>query len=108
MILDHIAAILFVGRRPAGEGLMEEEAEACIKHLSPNIEWREVTTECEFQAFTLAEAREEIQAYEARSHKSLQDRGWPKITKTLPILSEKMPMGLDCSPNDFHWRMKND
>ena len=87
---------------------MEEEAEACIEHFSPYIELREVAIEREFQALTLAEAHEEIWAYEARSHKSLQGRGWPKITKTPPILSEKMPMGLDCSPNDFHRRMKND
>ena len=50
---------------------MEEEAEACIKHFNPYIKWREVAIECEFQALTLAEAREEIWAYEAQSHKSL-------------------------------------
>ena len=77
---------------------MEEEAEACTEGFSPYIEWREVAIECEFQALTLAEACEEIRAYEAQSHKSLQGRGWPKITKTPPILLEKMPMGLDCSP----------
>ena len=80
---------------------MEEEAEACIEHFSPYIEWREIAIEHEFQALTLAEAREEMQAYEALSHKSLQGRGWPKITKTPPI-------GLDCSSDDFHRRMRND
>ena len=65
VILDHIATILYVRRRSVGEGLKEEEAEACIKHLSPYIKWREVATEHEFQALTLAEAREEIWAYEA-------------------------------------------
>ena len=50
---------------------MEEEAEAGIKHFSPYIKWREVAIECEFQALTLAEAHEEMQAYEAQSHKSL-------------------------------------
>ena len=70
MILDHIATIRYIRRQSAGEGLTEE-AEACIEHFSPDIEWREVAIECEFQALTLAEAREEIQAYEARSHKSL-------------------------------------
>ena len=71
VILDHIATILYVGRRSAGEGLTEEEAEACIKHFSPYIEWREVAIEHEFQALILVEAREEIWAYEAQSHKSL-------------------------------------
>ena len=108
VILDHIATILYVRRQSAGEGLMEEEAEACIEHFSPYIKWREVVIECEFQALTLAEAHEEIWAYETQSHKSLWGREQPKITKTPPILSEKMCMGLDCSPNDFHRRMKND
>ena len=94
VILDHIATILYVGRWSAGEGLTEEEAEACIKHFSPYIEWREVAIECEFQALTLVEAYEEIWAYEAQKHKSPQGRGWPKITKTLPILSKKIPMGV--------------
>ena len=44
---------------------MEEEAEACIKHFRPYIKWREVAIEHEFQALTLAEAHEEIQAQEA-------------------------------------------
>ena len=44
---------------------MEEEAGACIEHFSPYIEWREVAIECEFQTLTLAEAHEEIWAYEA-------------------------------------------
>ena len=38
VILNHIATILYVGRQSAGEGLMEEEAEACIEHFSPDIE----------------------------------------------------------------------
>ena len=101
MILDHIAAILYVRRQSAGEGLMEEEAEACIKHFSPYIEWREVAIECEFQPLTLVEAHEEIWAHEAQSHKSLHGKGWPKIIKT-------PPMGLNCSPDDFHRRMRND
>ena len=71
VILDYIAAILYVRRQSAGEGLTEEEAEACIKHFSPYIERREVAIECEIQALTLAEAREEIWAYEAQSLKSL-------------------------------------
>ena len=65
VILNHIDSILYVGRQSAGKGLTEEEAEACIKHFSPYIKWREVAIAHEFQALTLAEAREEIQAYEA-------------------------------------------
>ena len=71
VILNHIAAILYVGRQSAGEGLTEEEAEACIENFSPYIKWREVAIEREFQALTLAEGREEIWAYEAQSQKSL-------------------------------------
>ena len=65
VILDHIAAILYVRRRSAGDGLMEEGAETCIEHSRPYIKWRRVAIECEFQALTLAEAHEEIRAYEA-------------------------------------------
>ena len=72
VVLDHITAILYVGQRSASEGLTQEEAQACINHFSPYIKWRDVAVECEFQALTLAEAREEIQAYEARSHKSIR------------------------------------
>ena len=71
VILDHITAILYVGRWSADEGLTEEEAGACIEHFSPYIEWREVSIKREFQALTLPEAHEEICAYEARNHKSL-------------------------------------
>ena len=37
VVLDHITAILYVGRRSAGEGFIEE-AQACIDHFSPYIE----------------------------------------------------------------------
>ena len=40
-----------------------------------------MAVECEFQALMLAEAREEIQAYEARSHKSIRGGGWPMAMK---------------------------
>ena len=60
IILDHITAILYVGQWSAGEGLTKEEAQACIEHSSPYIEWRDLAVEQEFQALTLAEAREEI------------------------------------------------
>ena len=65
VVLDHIAAILYVGQWSASEGLTEEEAQACINHFSLYIEWRDVAVEHEFLALTLAEAREEIRAYEA-------------------------------------------
>ena len=60
VILDHIMAILYMGRRSASEGLTEEEAQACIDHFSPYIEWRDIAVEHEFQALTLVEAQEEI------------------------------------------------
>ena len=65
VILDHIIAVLYVGRHSAGEGLTEEEAQACIEHFSPYAEWRGMAVEWEFQALTLAEGREEIGAHEA-------------------------------------------
>ena len=34
VVLDHITAILYIGQRSAGEGLTEEEAQACIDHLA--------------------------------------------------------------------------
>ena len=74
VVLDHITAILYIGRRLAGEGLTKE-ARACIEHFSPYIEWRDVAVEQEFQALTLAETQEEIQAYRAQSHRSIWGRG---------------------------------
>ena len=71
VVLDHITAILYVGRQSAGEGLTEEEAQACIDHFSSYIKWRDVAVKREFQALTLAEAQEEILAYEAQSHRSI-------------------------------------
>ena len=75
IVLDHITAILYVGWWSAGEGLTEEEAQACIEHFSPYIKWRDVAVEREFQALTLAEAQEEIWAYKAQSHRSILGRG---------------------------------
>ena len=37
VVLDHITAILHIGQWSAGEGLTEEEAQACIDHFNPNI-----------------------------------------------------------------------
>ena len=48
VVLDHITAILYASRRSEGEGLTEEEAQACIEHFSPCIEWRDVAVEQEF------------------------------------------------------------
>ena len=106
VVLDHITAILFVGWWSAGEGLTEEEAQTCIDHFSPYIGWRDVVIECKFQALTLAEAWEEIQAYETWSHKSLWGWGWPKAMKPQSLRFIKMPIGLDCSPQEFQRRKK--
>ena len=65
VILDHITAILYVAQCSAGKGLTEEEAQACIKHFSPYVEWRGTAVKWEFQALTLAEGQEEIRAHEA-------------------------------------------
>ena len=65
VVLDHITAIFYIGQRSAGKGLTEEEAQVCIDHFSPYIEWRDVVIKREFQALTLVEAWEEIRAYEA-------------------------------------------
>ena len=63
-----------------------------------------MAVEREFQALTLAEAQEEIQAYEVQSHKPTQGRGWPKAMKlSLPGFI-KAPMGLDYSPREFQQR----
>ena len=45
VVLDHITAILYVGRWSVGEGLTEEEAQACIEHFSPYIKWRDAAVE---------------------------------------------------------------
>ena len=63
--MEHITAILYIGRRSASEGLTQEEAQACINHFSRYFEWRDVAVEREFQALPLAEAQEEIRAFEA-------------------------------------------
>ena len=54
VVLDHMTAIFYIGQQSASEGLTKEEAQACINHFSPYIEWRDVAVECEFQALTLA------------------------------------------------------
>ena len=75
--------------------MTEEEGEACIEHFSPYIKWREMAIEREFQALTLAEGHEEIWAYEAQSQ---------KLPSPIP---GKIPMGLNCSPQQFQQRVKD-
>ena len=60
VVLDHSTAILYIGQKSASEGLTQEEAQACIDHFSPHIEWRDMAVEHEFQALMLAEVQEEI------------------------------------------------
>ena len=38
-------AILYVGWHSAGEGLSEEDAQACVNHFSRYIEWRGMAVE---------------------------------------------------------------
>ena len=53
ILLDDTTATLYVGWCSASEGLMEEEAQACVDHFSPYVEWRGVAVEWGFQALTL-------------------------------------------------------
>ena len=55
VILVHIMAILYVGWHSAGEGLTEKEAQACVEHFSPYVEWRGTAVKQELQAHMLAE-----------------------------------------------------
>ena len=71
VILAHFMAILYVGWHSAGEGLTEEEAQACIKHFSSYVEWRGEAVKWEFQVLTLAEGQEGIRAHKAQSQKTL-------------------------------------
>ena len=85
VVLDHITAILYKLR------------------LVSTI-WRDMAVEHEFQALTLAEAWEEIRAYEARSHKPIRGRGRPKAMKPCSPGFDKAPIGLDYSPREFQQR----
>ena len=107
VILDHITAILYVGQQSAGEGLSEEEAEACVEYFSPYIEWSEVAIKREFQALTLAKGHEEIQGYQAQSQKSLQGWGRLRIAKPPSPIPGKIHMGLNCSPQQFQQRVND-
>ena len=72
VVLDDTTALLYVGQRSTGEGLMEEEAQAGIDHFSPYVEWRGMALECDFQALTSAEGRDLMRAYEVWSQKILR------------------------------------
>ena len=91
-----------------GEGLMEEEAQACIEHFSPYVEWRSMAVKWEFQALTLAKGQEEIRAHEAQSQKTLRGCGRPRVAKPPASMAERVPMGIDCSPQDFKKRAKSE
>ena len=78
VLLDDITAILYVGWHSAGEGLTEEDAQACIDHFSPYMEWRGMAIECNFRALTLTEGQDMVRAHEAQSHKTLRGRGKAK------------------------------
>ena len=39
ILLDDTMAILYMGWHSAGEGLTEEEAQACVNNFSPYVEW---------------------------------------------------------------------
>ena len=108
VILDHTTAILYVGQHSAGEGLIEEEAQACIKHFSPYVEWRGLAIEWEFQALTLAEGQEEIRAHEAQSQKTLQGHGRPRVAKPPASIADRVPIGMDGSPQDFKKRGRSE
>ena len=71
------------------------------------MEWRKTAIESEFQALVLAEGHEEIQAYEAQSQKSLQGRGRPRIVKPSSPIPGKIPMRLNCPPQQFQQRVKD-
>ena len=49
ILLDGTMAILYRGWHSAGKGLMEEEAQACVNHFSPYIEWRGMAVKWDFQ-----------------------------------------------------------
>ena len=55
IVLDDTVAILYVGWHSAGEGLTEEEAQACVTHFSPYVKWRGVAVKWDFQSLTLTE-----------------------------------------------------
>ena len=83
VILDYIMAILYV-------------------------RWRGMAVKWEFQALTLAEGQEEIRAHEAQSQITLRGHGRPRVAKLPASMAEKVPMGMDCSPQNFKKRAKSE
>ena len=55
VLLDDTMVLLYTGWHSAGEGLTEEDAQACIDHFSPYMERRGIAIEHDFQALTLTE-----------------------------------------------------
>ena len=108
VILDHIMAILYVGWNSAGEGLTEEEAQACIKHFKPYVKWNGMAVKWQFQALTLAEGQEEIRTHKVQSQKTLQGCGRPSVAKPPASMAQKVPMGMDCSPWNIKKRAKSE
>ena len=98
ILLDDTTALLYVGRRSAGEGLTEEEAQASIDHFGPYVEWRGMALEHDFQALTLVEGKDLMKAHEAQSQKSLRGWGRPKVSKLPAPLGNRLPMGVETSP----------
>ena len=94
-------AILYVGQHSAGEGLTEEDAQACIDYFSPYMEWRDMAIEHDFQALTITEGWDMIRAHEAWNHKTLRGQGRPRVSKLLAPLMERMPIGIHVSPCHF-------
>ena len=108
ILLDHTMVILYVAWRSAGKGLIEEEAQTCVDHFSPYIKWKDMAVEWNFQALTLTEGQEMIRAHEAWSQKTLQGWGRPRVTKLPAPLTERMPMVMDSSPQNFEKGTKSE
>ena len=101
VLLEDTMAILYVGWHSASEGLMEEETQVCVNHFSPYVEWRGMAVKWDFQALTLTEGQEIIRAHEAQSQTTLRGWGRPSVTKLLAPLTERLPVGIDASPQHF-------
>ena len=86
ILLDNTMAILFVGWCSTSKGLTEE-AQACVNHFSPYVEWRAMAVEWDFQALTLTEGQEMIRVHEAWSQKTLRGWGRRRVTKLLAPLT---------------------
>ena len=85
----------------AGEGLTEEDAQACIDHFSPYTEWRGMAIKQDFQALTLTKGQDMIRPHEAQSHKTFRGQGRPRVSKPPAPLTEKMLLGINVSPCHF-------